>query len=118
MAYINQDAKKVIAASLKEAMKKYPSVKYSLSIRNHMVIVCKITKGPQCLKPKNGTSCDVNIYHIDTNYSGEAAQILKTVLKCLSVGHYDRSDIMTDYFDCAFYQDIKIGGWDKPYEVV
>jgi hypothetical protein len=28
---------------------------------------------------------------------------------------FDKSDIMTDYFHTAYYYDISIGQWDKPY---
>ena len=121
MAYINQAGKKIIAASLKEAMKKFPTVKYSLSIRNNMSIVCKITKGPEFLKPsEKRTSESVNIYWLSDRYKDNTQKldVLTTVLNSLSLNHYDRSDIMTDYFDCAFYRDIEIGTWDKPYEVV
>ncbi len=31
---------------------------------------------------------------------------------------YDNSDIMTDYFDVAWYVDINIGKWNKPYKLV
>ena len=28
---------------------------------------------------------------------------------------YDTSDAMVDYFDTAYYVDINIGKWNKPY---
>ena len=28
---------------------------------------------------------------------------------------YDKSDAMVDYFDTAYYVDINIGKWNKPY---
>ena len=31
------------------------------------------------------------------------------------VGYYNNDDAMTDYFDRAFYIDINIGNWQKPY---
>jgi hypothetical protein len=31
--------------------------------------------------------------------------------------YYDRSDAMTDYFDTAYYTNINLGKWDKPYEL-
>jgi len=31
---------------------------------------------------------------------------------------YDRTDAMIDYFDTAWYNDIKIGEWNKPVEVI
>jgi hypothetical protein len=29
--------------------------------------------------------------------------------------HWDKSDAMTDYFNCAFYYSYRIGRWDKPF---
>ena len=34
-----------------------------------------------------------------------------------SVEWYNNSDIMTDYFDRAYYSEINVGKWNKPYEV-
>ena len=31
------------------------------------------------------------------------------------VNYYNNDDAMTDYFDRAFYIDINIGNWEKPY---
>jgi hypothetical protein len=31
---------------------------------------------------------------------------------------FDDSDIMTDYFHTAFYIDLQIGTWEKPYELI
>jgi hypothetical protein len=28
---------------------------------------------------------------------------------------YDRSDVQTDYFDTAYYMDVNVGQWNKPY---
>jgi hypothetical protein len=28
---------------------------------------------------------------------------------------FDKSDSMTDYFHTAFYYDIQVGKWDRPY---
>lgn len=32
-------------------------------------------------------------------------------------GWYDNSDAMTDYFDTAYYFDVNVGEWNKPYKV-
>ena len=32
------------------------------------------------------------------------------------LNHY-HSDAMTDYFDTAYYVNIHVGKWDKPYEL-
>jgi hypothetical protein len=32
--------------------------------------------------------------------------------------HWDKSDSMTDYFNCAFYYDYSVGQWDKPFKQI
>lgn len=117
MAHITQVEKKVIADAMKIALKAFPSVKYSLSIQDHMKITCTIKQGPESLAPKNGENCNINPHHIDKSYRGEAAAILNTINDCLHIGHYDNTDIMTDYFDCAWYIGIDIGSYKKPFLV-
>ena len=34
-----------------------------------------------------------------------------------SADWYDKSDAMTDYFNTAYYVDVNIGKWDKPYSL-
>jgi hypothetical protein len=118
MAYITKEDKAVISAALKVALKDYPSIKWSLSIQDHSKITCTISKGPQCLDIENKGHLQVNHYHIEKFYSPEAAVILKKINECLHLGHYDNSDVQTDYFDCAWYVGINIGKWDKPFIVV
>lgn len=118
MAYINQDQKKVIAAALKVALKDYPTLKYTLSIHNHSTISFNAKKGPKSLDPEGKGSLTVNHYYIDTQWSGEAATILKKINECMHTGHWDESDSQSDYFHCAFYVQINIGSWDKPYVAV
>ena len=57
----------------------------------------------------------VNHYYLDTSFSGVALEYLEAAKKILMADHWDESDIMTDYFHCAFYLNINIGAWDKPY---
>ena len=118
MAYISQDQKKIIAAALKVALKDYPTLKYSLSIDHNSTINCNITKGPQYLDPTGKGDVYVNHYHIDRNFEIEAATLLNIINKCLHIGHYDNSDVQSDYFDCAWYMSIKIGKWNKPFIVI
>jgi hypothetical protein len=119
MAYITQDDKKTINAALKVALKGHPTVKVSLSIQNNSSITATITQGPECLTPKSDSGYDtVNHYYIDTNYSGQSAEILKLINNCLHIGHWDKSDIQSDYFSCAWYVNIRIGRWDKAFKAV
>ena len=34
-----------------------------------------------------------------------------------SAGWYNNSDAMIDYFDTAYYFDVNVGRWNKPYEL-
>ena len=60
----------------------------------------------------------VNHYHMDNSFEGIALQYLKEVYALMTEGHYDRSDAMTDYFECSWYNSIHIGKWNKPYELI
>lgn len=71
---------------------------------NHRLYLTKFNSGMQ-----------VNHYWLDTAFSGVALEYLEKVKAIMSVDHYDNSDIQSDYFECAFYINIDIGTWDKPY---
>jgi hypothetical protein len=59
----------------------------------------------------------VNHYWLDSHYNGLALEYLEKVKAIMSVDHWDKSDIQSDYFNCAYYMHINIGAWDKPFEV-
>lgn len=73
---------------------------------NHIQYLTKFNSGIQ-----------VNHYWLDTSFSGVALEYLEKVKAIMSVDHWDKSDIQSDYFNCAYYMNIDIGKWDKPYEV-
>lgn len=73
---------------------------------NHRLYLVKFNSGMQ-----------VNHYWLDTAFSGVALEYLEKVKAIMSVDHWDKSDIQSDYFHCAYYMNIDIGKWDKPYEV-
>jgi hypothetical protein len=60
----------------------------------------------------------VNHYHLDSRFSGEALEYLQEVYDLMKEDHYDNSDVQTDYFDTAWYNNIQIGKWNKGYEFV
>lgn len=110
MAYINQNKKATIAANLKPVLSKY-GMKGSLSIRNHSTVVLTLTSGPIDFEGKG-----VNVYWVADHFDGIARAFLLEALAALkSAGWYDRSNAMADHFDTAYYVDIKVGRWDKPY---
>ena len=68
--------------------------------------------------PQGGKT--VNPYHVGVHYEPHVIPFLEAVIKVIKYGTerqwYDNSDPMTDYFDTAFYLDVEMGRWDKPYE--
>lgn len=136
MAYMNQEKKAKIQAAIKPILAKY-GVKGSLSVRNHSTIVLTLKSGKidfignlnrvcgkdhyqvsRGFKPVTREYVDVNIYWYQDHFDGEAKEFLTEALAALrGADWYDRSDVMTDYFDTAYYVDVTVGKWNKPYIV-
>lgn len=60
----------------------------------------------------------VNHYNFRDQYTPEAVEILEKLIGIVLKEHWDKSDIMTDYFNCAFYPHFAIGTWSEPYRNV
>ena len=132
MAYMNQERKAVIAAKIKPILKQY-GVKGTLRVRNHSTIVLNVKSGKvdfignfnKVVGARPGgfrlgspaeTYVDVNPYWFHEHFSGVSKKFLTEVMQALkSADWYDRSEAMTDYFDTAYYVDVNIGQWNKPY---
>ena len=124
MAYMNQEKKAVIAAKLKPVLKKY-GVKGTLSVRNHMAIVLNVKAGKVDFFTDYGDREDalkfgiqVNPYWFQDHFTGKSKKFLAEAFDAMkSAGYYNNSDAQIDYFDTAYYFDINIGKWNKPYEL-
>jgi hypothetical protein len=57
----------------------------------------------------------VNHYYLDSSFSGKALEYLEKAKEIMHVDHWDKSDIQSDYFNCAYYVNINIGRWNKGY---
>lgn len=138
MAYMNQERKATIAKNLKPILAKY-GVKGSLRVRNHSSITLTIQSGKidfiadmadnylsgicSAVQVDRDALRDdyciqVNPYHYERHYNGKSRQFFSEVITALkSADYYDNSDIMTDYFCVAYYYNIDIGKWNKPYQL-
>lgn len=126
MAYVNQEMKKRVADALKPVLKRY-GVKGTLSIRNHHALILTVKSGKiDFVSNLVGTNdikvrdnyLQVNPFWYQEHFNGEARDFLSDAFTALkSANWYDRSDAMIDYFDTAYYIDLNIGRWNKPYEV-
>ena len=134
MAYMNQERKAKITKMLKPILAKY-KVKGSLSVRNHSTIVLTLKSGAidfignsnrvcgndfyqvqRGFKPTTSGYDQVNPYWFQDHYDGKAKAFLTEAFKALkSADWYDESNAMIDYVNIAYYVDINIGKWDKPY---
>ena len=125
MAYMSQEKKKEINAKLKPVLKRW-GMKGSLSVRHHSTLVLTLREGR--LDPKSeinaenwtrepGDYLDINVYHYQRHYVGNTLRFLNEILPILNDGNWDKSDIMTDYFNVGWYVDVTFGRWDKPYKV-
>lgn len=141
MAYMNQEKKAKIVAAVKPLLKKY-GIKGTFAVRGHSTIVLNVKSGkldfienyiatdaalPHAGKMsadqieyiRKNKALDVNPYWFQDHFSGKAKQFLTEVFTGMkSAGWYDRSDAQVDYFDTAYYVDVNIGSWNKPYEVL
>jgi hypothetical protein len=131
MAYMNQDKKAVIKAALDPIAKRY-GIKYSLRVRDHMAITCTITAAPVDFignftantgdKFKiNGAPLDhisVNPYWYQEHFTGKPREIIGQIVEAMkAAGYYDNSNAQIDYFDTAYYFDVNIGRYDKPFKL-
>lgn len=138
MAYMNQERKAKIVSLVKPILAKY-GIKATFAVRSHMTICLNIKSGKidfienyiqtdiaknygnkmsddQVAYIRKNQALDVNPYWYHEHFSGKAKAFLSEVLPALKgADWYDESDAQTDYFNTAYYVDVNIGSWDKPY---
>lgn len=136
MSYITQDEKAKIAPEIKRLLKAY-GLKGSLSIKHHSTICLTITAGGinffESANRMNKELADrrgevfrevkddmtVNPYHFQSHFDGVAVEFFEKAFAALrGEGWYNNTDVQTDYFDVKHYVDIKIGKWNKAYELI
>ena len=115
MAYVSNETKSKIQVALKPIFKKY-GIKATLSKNsNYSTLSVNISGGDINF---GSDYKQVNIYHIDKHYTDVAKDFLNEVLDTIKLAGdwYDESNSQIDYFNTAFYININIGHWDKPYK--
>ena len=119
MAYVSKEMKKELAPAIKAVLAEF-GVKGTIKVDHHSTLVVTLRKIPAGLfTPKEIANCNVNIYHIDTFFEGTAKKFLNKLLDAMKGDKwFDKSDSMIDYFHTAWYNEIKIGEWNKPAEIV
>lgn len=107
-----------VAPAIKAVMQKY-GVKGSIAVRHHSALVVNIKSGSLDLldeKCKDRGYEDVNVYWVEQWKTGKIKEFYIELLKAMKGDSwFDKSDISTGYFHIAYYLDINVGKWDKPY---
>jgi hypothetical protein len=135
MAYMNQDKKKSLAPQIKAVLAKY-GMKATIGVNNYSTLVVNIREGKLDLIGQANRDNEAvaarrgdRVYKVEGNYqvnpyyaheSGDAkiGRFFEELIAAMKGKMwYDNSDIMTDYFDTAYYLDINVGKWDKPYKL-
>ena len=133
MAHMNQERKSEIAPMVKRVLAKH-GVKGALSVHNHSTLTLTIKSGQinfcqnwfkayetqpsqqrEYGPDKVPDHIDVNVYHVDTDFTGRARQCINDLLTAMNQGNHNNSDIQTDYFDVGWWVSVHIGKWNKPY---
>ena len=118
MAYISQKEKKELSVGIKQVLKKY-GMKGTIGVNHDSSLVVNVQSGVLDFTghfTHGDGYIQVNEYHIDNHYSGVIKNFLNELLKAMKgTKWYNKSDAMVDYFDIAYYMDINIGKWNKPY---
>ncbi len=141
MAYMSQETKAKIVAAVKPILKKY-GLKGTFAVRNHSTIQLNLKSGKidfienyiqtdidkphekhfaeeQIAYIRKTKSIDVNPYWFQEHFTGQAKSALTEIFAAMKKAGdwYDESDIQTDYFNTAYYVDVNVGKWNKPYQV-
>lgn len=118
MAWASKELKDRVAPKLRELAKSY-GVSATVA-RNHGTLVLNVQKGKlDFATDYNNTShlstIQVNPYAVKEQFNDKSQEFLLKALEIMNDGNWDRSDMMTDYWDIGWYCDINIGKWDRPY---
>jgi len=123
MACVSKEDKQTIQNNIKPILKKY-GLKGSLRVNHSTEIVLIIRSGKLDLMANyvdkygyNRPYFSVNTYNIKSDFNDQ------NIIDCmeqlhqaiLSANYFDHSDIMTDYVHVAYYYEIKVGEYNKPY---
>ena len=130
MAFISQQDKKTLAPAIKAVFKKY-GLKGTISIKHHMTLCANVSAGRLDLI---GAAAQVGDFRTSGYYQANAYQPTNQKYKDINPDifnfyedlkkamrgslWFDKSDIMTDYFHTAYFLDINIGQWNKPYKLL
>lgn len=121
MAFMNQDRKKELAPAIKAVLKKY-GIKGTVAVQHHSTLVVNIKEGDLDLLSiydEDRTYAQVNPYWVVENTEDDYPVISTFYAELIAAmkgpDWFDKSDSMTDYFHVAWYLNINVGDFQRPY---
>ena len=135
MGYMSQEMKKQLAPGIKAVLDKY-GCKGSISVRNGTQLCVSIREGAidfigeaQQAAREYAERTGQRYYEFDSYYQANPYRpyddtdrfVSRKMLNELQQAmrgdlYYNNDDVMTDYFDSAYFMSIDVGRWDKPYK--
>lgn len=113
MAYITKEQISEKRVAIKKAFPAKKGWKFSVRNENHSTLAVDIMQYPK--EYDFGERASVNHFWIDDSDFGEKEKaVLKEINDIMHEGHWDKSDSMSDYFHCSWYNSLAIGKWNKP----
>jgi len=116
MAYIKTEEVKQIREALKN---KYPNIKWSITREHYSNInVCILKSDIDFSDIESSGYYRINHYHLDKypeHHQKLFNDIVDIIMNSSDRKWFDKSDSMSDYFHVAFYFDLSIGKYAKPY---
>lgn len=125
MAYIKTEEVKAIRNQLK---KEFPNIKFSVTREHYSTVKIVILSSEIDFFADHITTLEnyeikkayiqVNPYCIVTSFTGLSKKVLQKISDiAFSQNWFDESDPMTDYFHTAYYVNLSIGDWARPYQL-
>lgn len=93
-----------------------PLIAYEFDAYAHDDATPKSTGQAKILgRVKRQETGDINQHWYDSHYAAPTVAVLERIIGIVMRYYWDKSDIQTDYFHCAWYQTIHVGkDWETP----
>lgn len=114
MAYITTQEVAKIRAALKDA---FPDFKFGVRREHGTSVYVSILSGP--IDFSDIEHHDINPYWYDTHHRPQHVDIFSAIFKIIKHAgkeYFNESDLQIDYHHVAFYYNLSVGKYNKPYE--
>lgn len=110
---------KEIGKEIKTEIQKLKGVKLSVKTDSNNIDVNIMAAPFKLLLDESGYQ-QINHYYYNESdkLTREGKIIFQLIDEIIKKYYWDKSDIQSDYFNCAFYYNYAVGRWNKPFQLV